>query len=33
MRFQNASTVRSEAFRRSVFNFAKTISIGFKSGE
>jgi hypothetical protein len=33
MRFQSASTGRSKAFRRSVFNFETTISIGFKSGE
>ena len=32
MRLQRASTNRSEIFRRSVFNFEKAISIGFRSG-
>jgi hypothetical protein len=32
-RYQRASTDRSEAFRSSVFNFEKAISIGLRSGE
>ncbi len=33
MRIQSASTVRSEAFRSSVFSFENIISMGLKSGD